>query len=62
MINENLIFKHCPAILASSLEFRDMKASKTQEECLKKLKTYEDLKELLPKDQKAKTVVDKRTG
>lgn len=49
MLNENLIFKHCSAILANSLEFRDMKTTKEQEDCLRKLKEYDEIKEILPK-------------
>lgn len=50
MINENLIYKNCPALLANSVEFRGMKV-KNQEESsiLAKIKEDEEVQELIPK-------------
>jgi hypothetical protein len=52
LLNENLILKNCPAILANSMEFMNMKVtSKTQMEALSKIKNSDEIKEkeLIPK-------------
>lgn len=50
LINENLIYKNCPALLANSIEFRGMKV-KHQEESniLSKIRENEEVQELIPK-------------
>lgn len=50
MINENLIYKHCPAVLANSIEFKGMKIKSQEEQSmLAKIKEDEEVQELIPK-------------
>lgn len=52
LINENLILKNCPALLANSLEFLGMKVTnKEQQAALSKIKNNDEIKEkeLIPK-------------
>ena len=50
LINENLIYKHCPALLANSIEFRGMKVKNEEEsKLLAKIKEDEEVQELVPK-------------
>lgn len=50
LINENLLYKNCPTLLANALEFRDMKIKNpAQQEVLKNIQKDESVKELLPK-------------
>lgn len=50
MINENMLMKHIPGILAYSVEFSQMKVrSKEELDILKKIKETEAVKEAIPK-------------
>jgi translocation protein SEC63 len=50
MINENMLMKHIPGILAYSSEFSQMKVrSKEELEVLKKIKEMDAVKEAIPK-------------
>ena len=50
LINENILGKHIPAILAHSTEFCQMKVKNKEEfEILKRIKTFEEVKEAIPK-------------
>lgn len=50
LINENMIYKNCPTLLACSLEFQKMPVRSKQEEAiLNAIKADENVKELLPK-------------
>jgi hypothetical protein len=50
LINENMLGKHIPAILAHSTEFCQMKVKNKEEfEILKRIKTFEEVKEAIPK-------------
>lgn len=50
MINENMLMKHIPGILAYSVEFSQMKVrSKGELDILKKIKETEAVKEAIPK-------------
>lgn len=52
LINENLILKNCPALLANSLEFLGMRVNgKEQQNALNKIKNNDEIKEkeLIPK-------------
>jgi hypothetical protein len=49
LINENMLMKHIPGILAHSYEFSAMKVrSKEELEILKKIKEYDQVKEAIP--------------
>lgn len=44
LINENLIYKNCPALLANSIEFKGMKVkSKEEQSILAKIKEDEEV-------------------
>lgn len=50
LINENLIFKNCPTVLACSFEFQNMKVkSQKESETLADIKKDDFVKELIPK-------------
>ena len=50
MINENMLMKHIPGILAYSIEFSQLKVrSKTELEILKKIKEKEEVRDAIPK-------------
>jgi len=50
LINENLIYKNCPVILANSVELQGMTAKTPQEAAtLHKIKLNDEVKEVLPK-------------
>ena len=50
MINENMLMKHIPGILAYSVEFSQMKVrSQTELDILKRIKTMDAVKEAIPK-------------
>ena len=50
LLNENLLYKNCPTLLACSLEFQQMKVKNdNQKQMLTAIKTDEAVKELLPK-------------
>ena len=56
LLNENLIYKNMPQILARSLEFEKMAAKSKQEiSLLTKLKQNENIYEMLPKTVSRKT-------
>ena len=58
LINENMLGKHIPAILAHSTEFCQMKVKNKEEfEILKRIKTFEEVKEAIPKAAPNKTPV-----
>jgi hypothetical protein len=49
LINENMLMKHIPGILAHSFEFSTMKVrSKDELEILKRIKEYDQVKEAIP--------------
>lgn len=55
LINENMIDKHIPGILAHSYEFASMKVrSKDELDVLKRIKTYEKVKDAIPKPNEKK--------
>ena len=50
LINENMLGKHIPSILAHSTEFAAMKVKNKEEfEILKRIKAYDEVKEAIPK-------------
>ena len=50
LLNENLLYKNCPTLLACSIEFQQMKVKNdNQKQMLTAIKTDEAVKELLPK-------------
>jgi len=50
LINENMIGKHIPGILAHSFEFAAMKVKNKDEfEILKRIKAFDEVKEAIPK-------------
>ena len=59
LINENMIDKHIPGILAHSHEFTTMKVKSKQElDVLSRIKTEDKVKEAIPKpNQKKGTAV-----
>ena len=53
LINENMLMKHIPGILAYSFEFSQMKVrSKDELEILKKIKEFDPVKEAIPNHKK----------
>lgn len=55
LINENMIDKHIPGILAHSHEFAGMKVrSKEELDTLKRIKTYDKVKDAIPKPNEKK--------
>ena len=49
LINENMLMKHIPGILAHSFEFSTMKVrSKDELEILKRIKEFDQVKEAIP--------------
>lgn len=58
LINENMIGKHIPGILAHSFEFAAMKVKNKDEfEILKRIKAYDEVKEAIPKQSPNKPPV-----
>lgn len=55
LINENMIDKHIPGILAHSHEFANMKVrSKEELDVLKRIKTFDKVKDAIPKPNEKK--------
>jgi hypothetical protein len=55
LINENMIDKHIPGILAHSYEFANMKVrSKEELDVLKRIKTFDKVKDAIPKPNEKK--------
>lgn len=51
LLNENLILKNCPAILANSLEYNELKIkTQAEQQVMAKMRNNEEVKDLVPKD------------
>ena len=54
-MSENLIYKHCPTIIAHSIEFRNMKIKSLEEaNVLQKIKADEHIHTYVPREQSRK--------
>ena len=50
LLNENMIYKNCPTVLACSLEYQKMGIkSEKEKEIINAIKSDENVKELIPK-------------
>lgn len=50
LLNENMIYKNCPTILACSIEYQKMGVkSEKEKEVINAIKSDENVKELIPK-------------
>lgn len=59
LLNENIIYKHCPTVLACSLEYQKMALKGEEEKALiTQIKNDENIKELVPKVMPQKVPVN----